>query len=195
MTDGASSPQVYVVALSSMPAIRPAEQVEAHFRAIFEHEFDYVWNTLRRLGVPPRDLEDLTHEVFVAVHRQLPHYDSSRPLRPWLFAFGFRIASDYRRRAHNRLEILEENDVADAAPAADAQLAAREDRALVAAALDTLDLDRRAVFVLHQLDECPVPEIAASLGIPLNTAYSRLRLAREQFAKAWKRLRAQQDRP
>jgi RNA polymerase sigma-70 factor (ECF subfamily) len=51
-------------------------------------------------------------------------------------------------------------------------------------ALDTLDLDRRAVFVLHELDELSMPEIAAALSIPLNTAYSRLRLARADLA-AW----------
>ena len=79
------------------------------FRSIFDHEFSYVWTSLRRLGVPPRDLEDITHDVFVEVFRNLDRYDPTRPLRPWLFAFAFRFASDYRRLARHRVEVYEEH--------------------------------------------------------------------------------------
>ena len=65
-----------------------------------------------------------------------------------------------------------------------------EARAVLMKALDALDLDRRAVFVMHELDEIPVPEIASTLDIPLNTAYSRLRLARADAAAAIQRFRA-----
>jgi RNA polymerase sigma-70 factor (ECF subfamily) len=165
------------------------------FRVIFDEEFDYIWNTLRRLGVHPRDLEDVTHDVLLAVHRRLAQYDASRPLRPWLFAFGFREASDYRRRARHRREVLGDDEEIDSAPLADERLEASETQRLVRAALETLDLDHRAVFILHDLDDCTVPEIAATLGIPLNTAYSRLRVARERFKKAAARLKLRQDGP
>jgi RNA polymerase sigma-70 factor (ECF subfamily) len=64
-----------------------------------------------------------------------------------------------------------------------------EDRKLVLAALDAIEMDRRAVFVLYEIDEVPMEEVARSLGIPVNTGYSRLRLARAEFAAAVKRLR------
>ena len=80
-------------------------------------------------------------------------------------------------------------DAADPRPTADEELAAHEARDLVLRALDTIDLDRRAVLVMNLLDEQPMPEVAEALGIPVNTAYSRLRLAREDFEKAVKRLR------
>jgi RNA polymerase sigma-70 factor (ECF subfamily) len=165
------------------------------FRVIFEEQFDYIWNTLRRLGVRQRDLEDVTHDVLLAVHRRLAQYDPARPLRPWLFAFGFREASDYRRRARHRREVLGDEEKIDSAPLADERLEAFETRTLVHAALGTLDLDHRAVFILHDLDDCPVPEIAATLRIPLNTAYSRLRVARERFRKAAMRLKLRQGAP
>ncbi len=56
--------------------------------------------------------------------------------------------------------------------------------------LDELDDDKRAVFVLADLEQMTVPEIAVALQAPLNTVYSRLRLARQEFAAAAARHRA-----
>jgi RNA polymerase sigma-70 factor (ECF subfamily) len=160
------------------------------FRALYDEQFGYVFHTLRRLGVPERDLEDLVHEVFIAFYRGQASYDPARPLKPWLFGIAFRVASDHRRRAQNRYEIPgEKPDFADGRPGADEQLAASQGRELVLQALATLDLDRRAVFVMHDIDEHSMPEIAAVLSVPINTLYSRLRLAREQFAAAVRRQR------
>jgi RNA polymerase sigma-70 factor (ECF subfamily) len=156
--------------------------------AIFDEHFDYVWNTLRRLGIRESDLEDLSHEVFLKVNARLDHYDVSRPLRPWLFGFAYRVAADHRRLARHRLEVLGAPvEAVDPMVPADERIEADEDRAMVEAALAELDLDRRAVLVLHDVDEVPVPAIAQELGIPVNTAYSRLRLARHELAAAIKR--------
>ncbi len=164
----------------------------AEFREVYEAEFDYVWRTLRRLGVPERDLEDVSHDVFVAFYRARDSYDRTRPLRPWLFGIAFRVASDFRRRAQHRYEVPSEpREVPDGAPDAAEQLQASENRALVLRGLQALDLDRRAVFVMHDLDGHSMPEIAAVLAVPLNTLYSRLRLARSEFAAAVKRDRRQ----
>lgn len=158
---------------------------EAAFKAVFKAEFGYVWNTLRRLGVRSADLPDVTHDVFVTFHRTLRSYDPARPLRPWLFGIAFRSASDYRRLARHRREELDSTpDPPDSAPDAERLTAAREARSLVLRVLDTLDDERRAVFVMHEIDGFGMPEIAAALEIPLNTGYSRLRLARQDFARA-----------
>lgn len=152
------------------------------FEAIFASEFDYVWHSLRRLGVPARDLEDLSHDVFFRVYQRLTDYDASRPLRPWLFGFAFRVASDYRRRFSHQREILgTEAEHSDPAPSALERLEYAEALSLAQAALAHIALERRAVFILHEIDGCAVPEIANALGLPLNTAYSRLRLARAEF--------------
>jgi RNA polymerase sigma-70 factor (ECF subfamily) len=163
-------------------------------RELFELHGAYVWKTFRRLGVPASDLDDLTHDLFLVVQRHLGNYDPQRPVRPWLFGFAFRLASEHRRRAHRTHETASpsEDDVADPDPASlpDQRLAASEDRRLILQALDVLELGRRAVFVLYEIDGEPMNEIARSLGIPLGTAYSRLRAAREEFAAAVKRLDA-----
>ncbi len=159
------------------------------FREVFEAESPYVWNVLRRFGVPVRDLEDVTHDVFMTVHRRLDDYDRSRPLRPWLFGIAFRVASRYRELARNKREILDDApERTDEAPRADERMIAQEARSIIWRALDSLDLDRRAVFVLHDIEGCSMPDIAATLSVPLNTAYSRLRLAREHIKAAVHRI-------
>jgi RNA polymerase sigma-70 factor (ECF subfamily) len=160
------------------------------FRQLFDSELEYVWHTLRRLGVREHDLEDVTHDVFMAVHKKLDTFDGSRPMRPWLFGFAYRFAADYRKLARHRREVLVlAPEAPDPAPSAFDRADFGQTLEIARRALETLDLDRCAVFVLHELDECPMPEVAAALGIPLNTAYSRLRLAREDLAAAIRRLR------
>lgn len=179
---------------SQAPNVGPSAGNERHadFRAVFEHELDYVWTSLRRLGVQGRDLEDVAQEVFVAVHRRWTEYDRARPIRPWLFAFAVRCASDWRQLARNRVEVLgtDGGERAATTPGADETLDAARERALVLAALEAVDLDRRAVFILHELDGCSMREITGVLGIPLFTGYSRLRVAREEFTAAVHGLRA-----
>jgi len=164
---------------------------------VFAAHFGYVWAALRRLGVKERDLEDVTQDVFLKVVDKLAEFDPARPIRPWLFAFAFRVASDYRRLVRNRRELLDaqNGEPVDTAPSALERVIQAEALDLAQAALDELDLDRRAVFILHELDDCSMPEISEALGIPLNTAYSRLRLARKQFAASARRLRLRRGEP
>jgi len=159
---------------------------------IFQREFRYVWNSLRRLGVHQRDLEDVVHEVFVRVHDQLPLFDVTRPLRPWLFGIALGLATNYRRLARHRVDLMAEPpEQSDPAQPADDSLEELERARLVHAALLQVTLEQRAVLVLHELDGFAVPEIATTLGLSLNTAYSRLRLGREAFRSNFRRLAAQ----
>ncbi len=88
--------------------------------AVYGREFDWVWNTLRRLGVATRNLPDVTHDVFVVVHRRAHTYDPSRPLRPWLFGVAYRVARDHLALGRNRREsVVEAPEVADPRPAQD----------------------------------------------------------------------------
>jgi len=157
---------------------------------IYRSEFPYVWKTLRRLGAPPQELEDLAHDLFVVVHRHLSDYDPDRPLRPWLFGIAVRVVADFRRSPRSVREVLGETaEPVDGAPTPHDRLEGTEARAVLMMALDGLDLDRRAVFVMHELEGQGIPEVAEALQVPLNTAYSRLRLARRDFAVAVEKLR------
>jgi RNA polymerase sigma-70 factor (ECF subfamily) len=168
-----------------LPAIPAPQIVRPTFRALYEGEFSYLWHTLRRLGIRARDLEDTVHDVFVVVHRRLGDYDPERPLRPWLFGIAYRVASERRRRAPADPAAAEEIlALADEGPGAEALLVAAQARAQVQRALEALPLEQRAVMVMHDLDGCTAPEVADALELPLNTVYSRLRLAREKFVAA-----------
>ncbi|MDB5215883.1 MAG: polymerase sigma factor RpoE [Myxococcaceae bacterium] len=158
------------------------------FREVFDAHVSYVATTLGRLGVDDRDRDDLVSEVFVRVHRSLTSYDTERPLKPWLFAFAARVASEHRRLARHRREVFADVDVASTELAPDQALEQSESRRLLDRALAELDEDKREVFVLHDLDDTPVPDVARALGIPEGTAYSRLRAARAELTAAVRRL-------
>ncbi|MEO7112133.1 MAG: sigma-70 family RNA polymerase sigma factor, partial [Polyangiaceae bacterium] len=130
--------------------------------------------------------------VFLAMHLGWSDFDPSRPIKPWLFGITFRIASHHRRRSGYQREALDddaETERPDPSPLADEQLDDHRTRAQVLRALEKLDLNRRAVLIMHDLDEIPMREIAKALKIPIFTAYSRLRVARQEFAAAARRVR------
>jgi RNA polymerase sigma-70 factor, ECF subfamily len=158
------------------------------FRHVFETEYDYVWVSLRRLGTPERDREDLVHEVFVRIHKNLASYDPSRPIRPWLFAFAFRVASEHRRLMRNKFE-EPHGDLDREASAASTPYDSRD---LVYRALDALSDTTRPVFVMYELDGFAMKEIAERLGVALHTAYSRLRLGRDVFVARIRELDAEE---
>ena len=161
------------------------------FTVIFREHSSYVWSTLRRLGVRERDLEDLVHDVFIVVHRHLADFDARRPIRPWLFGIAFRVASGYRRLGRTQNELVSDDiEASSSTPSADDLVQAKQEQAVVLRALDMMDLDRRAILVMHEFDGHAMPEIARVFEIPLNTAYSRLRLARAQFVNNCRTLQA-----
>ena len=133
-------------------------------------------------------VEDVAHEVFLRVYGKLDDYDPARPAKPWLFAFAYRAANDYRKLARHRVEVMTEQDVPTSAPTAEQALERVDDARLVAEALESLEFDRRAVLVAFEMDDIPMKTIAETTGVPLFTAYSRLRLAREDFRSAIERL-------
>jgi RNA polymerase sigma-70 factor (ECF subfamily) len=160
------------------------------FREVFDQGFAYVFASLRRLGVREADLEDVTHEVFMVAHKKLAEFDPTRSLLAWLFGFAYRLASDYRKRAHHRREVPDgaAAERIDPAPLPEGQVADEQRRRVVLTALEDLDVDKRAVLVMHDIDGHAMPLVASTLGIPLNTAYSRLRLARAELRDAVQRI-------
>jgi RNA polymerase sigma-70 factor (ECF subfamily) len=162
---------------------------------IYRAEFPFVWKRLRRLGVAERDLADRVHDVFVIVHAHLGRFDRSRPLRPWLAGISVRVAMKHHRAANQRRVVLQEVDRADERGGPDALLEQQETRDRVLAALDELPLEQRTVLVLKELDGFTMPEIAQMLDVPLNTLYSRLRLARQRFSSAAQQVRGPRSEP
>ncbi len=166
---------------------------QAKFSDLYVERFDYVWRVVRGLGVPPDLVEDAVQDVFIVVHRRLAEFVPDASYKTWLFAVAARVASDYRRRAARKGRHVALEHAADLhAPTLDPYNAVLcvELMRRVEQFLDTLDADRRAVFVLSEFGELSGPEIAARLHMKLNTAYSRLRLARQQLARLMSELEA-----
>jgi len=153
----------------------------------FDAELDYVLETLRRLGASPDEVEDLTQEVFVVLHKNWSTFDTSRPLRPYLFGVAFRIVCAYRRR-RVRERPREDLDVEDGAAGPEGSLQSKESVALLLAALERVPLARRAVVIMHELDGVPVADIARTLSISRFGAYARLRKGHKELAAAVRRL-------
>ena len=191
MTKADDLPQSLEVALSKLElATKNAGSSSATIDVCFEayqREVNYLLGSLRRLGVPSADLEDVAHEVFLVMHRRWEDYDHQRPLRPWLFGIAFRVAAAQRRRGAR--EVPSDAHEAEAfGTAPDDAAAAGETRGLLLKALAYLPLERRAVLLMHDVDEMPMREIAEQLELPLFTAYSRLRKARKELDAALQRL-------
>jgi RNA polymerase sigma-70 factor (ECF subfamily) len=174
------------VAGASPGGVREREDREC--LAAFDAELAYIFASLRRMGVAPGDLEDLAQEIFLVLRSRWSRIDATRPLRPYLFAVAFRVASAYRRRSR-RLVVGTVPEVADSHDTPDRALQGKQVRALVARMLDKIPLPRRAVLIMHDLDETPVRDIAAALGISKFTVYARLRKGRAELAAAARALR------
>jgi RNA polymerase sigma-70 factor (ECF subfamily) len=160
---------------------------------IYEHHFDFVWRSARRMGVADAAVDDVVQEVFVVAHRRLADFEGRSSVKTWLFGILLRVVSDYRRtlRRKGGLAPLPEALAADGGcPQANTEH--REKLRLLHALLDTLDDDKRAVFVLAELEQMTAPEIVEALGVNLNTVYSRLRAARRGFDEALRRHRARE---
>jgi RNA polymerase sigma-70 factor (ECF subfamily) len=175
----------------------PAIRVQM-FRALYDAHVDFVWRNLRRLGISLAEVDDRTQEVFVVAHRRWDTFeDHGHGPRAWLFQIVLRVVSDARRHRRRHPEDAD-GGVAESRrsepPTQLDDVARRESMEQLDRALETIDLGRRAVLVLHEIEEMTAPEIAKAMNLPLNTVYSRLRVAREELEQALHALAAH-DRP
>lgn len=149
-------------------------------REVFDGHAAFVLRNLRRLGVAEAELDDAAQDVFVVVHRNLERYDGSCALRSWLFGVVQRVAANYRRSGRRRREnVVADVPAASVEPAQLDHVVRLQAQRLLSEALDELEPARRAIFILYELEEMPMPDVAHAIGCPLQTAYSRLYAARE----------------
>ncbi|GMU63139.1 MAG: hypothetical protein AMXMBFR34_49020 [Myxococcaceae bacterium] len=151
----------------------------AAFAQLYSENFARVWRVLRRLGVGEASLDDASHDVFVIAWRRGPEFAGRSSVQTWLLGIAIRVASDARRGQLRRMEPLPDSLVAPENPEAEAHQ--REASALVHRLLEQLRPDRREIFVLMELEQYTAPEVAEALSINLNTVYTRLRAARQDF--------------
>jgi RNA polymerase sigma-70 factor (ECF subfamily) len=156
-----------------------------------------VWRTVLRLGIPAHAADDAAQEVFIVAARKLDAIEPGRERR-FLLSTATRVAANLRRSYASRREQSDEEVVAtqaDPRPLADVLLDQRRLRSLLDQVLESMPEELRVPFVLFELEGLSTPEIAEIIGIPLGTAASRLRRAREFFHVNAERLRARSVLP
>lgn len=161
------------------------------FADVYREHVGFVWRSVRGLGVKYGAVDDVAQEIFVVVARRLPEFAGRSSVRTWLSGIILNVVRHHRRSIQRKSphEMASEGAVDPQtipanAPTPYEAVVHAEETALLERILDELDDEKREVLVLAELEEMSVPEIAEALDIKLNTAYSRLRLARQAFEQA-----------
>lgn len=187
--DGASRPASPRLA----GAVLEAPQERAELRALVDHHFDFIWRSLRRLGVPPTGVDDAAQQVFLTASQKLELIQPGRE-RSFLFGVAVRTASDARRSAKRReAHEISDGDLLDQQPdpelCPDELLDRKRARARLDEFMDTLSTEVRTAFFLFEGEGMTVPEIADLVGVPVGTIASRLRLARGRLHELIERMK------
>jgi len=176
--------QVMLAPRATQPAgSRPDE---ARLRRLFDEHFSWVWRFVRRLGVAEPQADDAAQQIFCVLAERLGELELGKE-KSFLAGTALRVASNHRRSARRRREVLDAHGLESAVDGRDdpAQVAEhRSELALLDRALDRLPSELRAPFVLFEVENHSMLEIAELLSIPRGTVASRLRRAREQFLAA-----------
>jgi RNA polymerase sigma-70 factor (ECF subfamily) len=167
------------------------------FAVVYETCFDLVWSAARQLGVSDEAIDDVVQEVFVVIHARLGTLQKVESLRSWVYSIARRVVSTHRRAMRSRratgAEYAEIAPWIEPRPATPLELSVLADRQrLLLRVLAELDEAKREVFVLTEIEGFTAPEIAEALDVPVNTVYSRLRVARQDFEQAMARQLARQ---
>ena len=167
---------------SALPLPRGATARDHRLEKMVQLHFDAVWRSLRRLGVAESALDDAAQQVFLVAARRLDTIDPAGE-KPYLLGIAVRVASDARRTTARRREVRDEraDERVDPRPSPEDLLDRKRARELLDVVLGAMPMDLRAAFTMFEIEGMSVPEVANALGIPLGTASSRLRRAREQF--------------
>ncbi|HEY2512416.1 MAG TPA: sigma-70 family RNA polymerase sigma factor [Polyangiaceae bacterium] len=175
---------------SAGPAYAPWPTDASRLTKAATDHYPFVWRLLRRVGVAAAAADDAAQQVFVVLSQKIGRVEPGLE-RAFLVQTALRVSMSLRRDHAQRRESLGDDqfeDVRDSAPLPDASAEERERRTQLDAVLEALPADLRAVFVLYELEELSLPEIASLLTLPVGTATSRLRRARELFRAEASRL-------
>jgi len=183
--------QAHTATPGALPATAPGGPDAQQFARLFAEQAPRVLRVLRRLGVPDGDLDDLCQEVFVVVHQRWHEFRGESSWQTWVYGIAVRKAMGHRRRKHVRDEVaLHDGHLGQSAPEQQRDIERAQARAALHAMLAALDDRKREVFVLYELEQLGMKEVAAICQVPLHTAYSRLYAARQELTAMARRIAA-----
>jgi len=178
-------------------SVEPETPTRQSLPEIYREHFDFVWRTLRRMGVASSAMDDAAQDVFLVVHRKLPDFAGRSSVKTWLFGIVMRVAHDHRRAHSRKGERTSHQAPGDLDALPDPVSPSPMQRAehseairLLERLVSSMSDEKREVFYLAELEQFTAPEIAEALGIKLSTVYSRLRAARLEFEQARAQLQA-----
>lgn len=188
----ASSP--HLSAALDAPERQQAEPTT--FDTVYDEHVDLVWRSARRLGVPEPFADDVVQQTFLVVYRRLAEFEQRASVKTWILSILLKVVQEHRRSMRRKsphwsrsaANVDPETLVAHAGDPAHA-LEQREAARMVESLLDTLDDDKRTVFVLAELEQMTASEIGHATGMTPTAVYSRLRAARTDFERGAARLR------
>jgi len=174
----------------SMGSEQIRENHSRRLRRMVTDHMDFLWRSIRRLGVAESEVDDAVQQVFLLASRKLAAIEPAKE-RSFLFGTALRVASEWRRSRRRRPEDAHERVAEGADPGLNPEqmVAQRRARHLLDEVLASMTFDLRVVFVLFELEEMTTLEIAKILEIPSGTVASRLRRARDEFQAGAKRIR------
>lgn len=164
----------------SVPLPEVATDAPPTFDEVYEQHFDYVYRVIVRLAGRTH-AEDLAQEVFAVVHRRLGEFEGRAKLTTWLFQIAYRVVGAHVRRERLRRLLASTLSLADE-PRDESSLERAEQSIALARALQRLSWKKRAVLVLHEVEEWPCELIAERMGVPVATVWTRLHHARKELA-------------
>lgn len=167
------------------------------WRALYDEHAERVWRFVARMGIGPADVEDVTQEVFVVVHRRLREFDGRVALSTWILGIALRLAQNHRRRQWRQSvgRLLGFGGESGSPDDPERALAVREAAGEADAILARMTGKQRAVFVLYEIEGLDGPAIATIVGAPVHTVWSRLRLGRAEFSRLLRQRRAVMGEP
>jgi|GEM_PF-457523 len=166
-------------------------EAQGALRGMFERDFQFIWRVLRRLGVPPQNIDDAVQQVFCVAARKIEAIDPAKS-RSFLLGTALRIAAESRRTSARSREVA--SDALDGepstAPTPEQMTQKKQALELLDSILDAMPFELRAVFVLFEVEGISTDDIAPMLRLPRGTVASRLRRARDEFQAIAKRQQA-----
>jgi RNA polymerase sigma-70 factor, ECF subfamily len=167
-------------------------------QVIYKEYLDFVWSSARHLGATTDAIDDVVQDVFIVIHAKLATLQRPEALRSWIYGIVRRTVSDYRRSRRTRDAAgarlgAELKSTRPSPPSPLDRVQWNAELGILQSILAELDEPKREVFVMVEVLEMTVPEVVQALEIPLNTAYSRLRLARQSFEEVLARHEAREE--
>jgi RNA polymerase sigma-70 factor (ECF subfamily) len=193
-------PGIAMIVSKSKADRRPIPPIAAYdvpsFQTIYKQYVDFIWSSAGYLGAGSDIIDDVVQDVFIVIHSKLATLQRPEAMRSWIYGIVRRTLSEYRRSRRMR-------DSVGASLGAEPRssqtspldiVERRADLELIENLLAKLDGPKREVFVMVEILEMTVPEVVQALEIPMNTAYSRLRLARQTFEAGLARHEAREQK-